>query len=192
MTKGADQSPAETQERLERLARLIRSAGHAHGLIPAQWDVLRYLSRANSFSNSPVATAQYLGATKGTISQTIMALAKKGLVESEARSGDQRSVALHLSAKGRETLAQDPLAALARDIADLGGKTQRRFAKAVGELLLAETARQQHASFGTCGPCRHLLHSKPPACTSFGAALDESKLQLLCHRFKPIKKSKAK
>ena len=192
MTKGADQSRAETQERLERLARLIRSAGHAHGLIPAQWDVLRYLSRANGFSNSPVATAQYLGATKGTISQTIMALVKKGLVESEARSGDQRSVALHLSPKGRETLAHDPLAALARDIEDLGGKTQRRFAKAVRELLLAETARQQHASFGTCGSCRYLLHSRPPACTSFGAALDESKLHLLCHRFKPIKKSEAK
>ena len=192
MTKGADQSPAETQERLERLARLIRSSGHAHGLIPAQWDVLRYLSRANGFSNSPVATAQYLGATKGTISQTIKALVKKGLVESEARSGDQRSVALHLSPKGRETLAQDPLATLARDIEDLSGKTQRRFAKAVRELLLAETARQRHASFGTCELCRYLLHSNPPACTSFGAALDESKLHLLCHRFKPIKKSEAK
>ena len=192
MTKGADQSPAETQERLERLARLIRSAGHVQGLIPAQWDVLRYLSRANGFSNSPVATAQYLGATKGTISQTIMALVKKGLVESETRGGDQRSVALHLSAKGRETLAQDPLAALARDIEDLGGKTQRRFAKAVGELLLAETARQQHAAFGTCDSCRHLLHSRPPACTSFGAALDESKLHLLCHRFKPVNKAEAK
>ena len=192
MAKEADQSPAQTQERLERLARLIRSAGHVQGLIPAQWDVLRYLSRANGFSNSPVATAQYLGTTKGTISQTIMALIKKGLVQSEARGGDKRSVALHLSAKGMETLAQDPLAALAKDIEDLGGKTQRRFAKAVGQLLLAETARQQHTSFGTCDSCRYLLHSRPPACTSFGAALDDTKLHLLCHRFKPVNKSGAK
>ena len=192
MAKEVDQSPAEAQERLERLARLIRSAGHVQGLIPAQWDVLRYLSRANGFSNSPVATAQYLGTTKGTISQTIMALVKKGLVESEARGGDKRSVALHLSAKGRETLALDPLAALARDIEELGSKTRRRFARAVGQLLLAETARQQHASFGTCDSCRYLLHSRSPACTSFGAALDESKLHLLCHRFKPVKKAGAK
>jgi DNA-binding MarR family transcriptional regulator len=189
MAKEADQSPAETQERLERLARLIRSAGHAQGLIPAQWDVLRYLARANSFSNAPAAAAQYLGATKGTISQTILALVKKGLVQSVKRGGDQRSVALHLTAKGKECLALDPLVTLARNIENLGGKTQRRFSKAVGELLLAESERQDHATFGVCGDCRFLLHSKPPACASFGAVLNAETLHLLCYRFKPVKKS---
>lgn len=192
MAKEADQSPAEIQERLERLARLIRSAGHAHGLIPAQWDVLRYLSRANVFSNSPVATAQYLGATKGTVSQTILALVKKGLVESASRAGDQRSVTLHLTTKGRETLKQDPLTAVAGDIEDLGGKTQRRFSRAVSELLQAEIARQEAAAFGSCHECRFLLHSRPPACASFGAALDEANLGQLCHRFKPVRKADSK
>jgi DNA-binding MarR family transcriptional regulator len=188
MAKAADQSPADTQERLERLARLIRSAGHAQGLIPAQWDVLRYLARANAFSNAPAAAAQYLGATKGTISQTIMALVKKGLVQSAKRGSDQRSIALHLTTKGRECLALDPLAALAKNIEVLGGKTQRKFSKAVSELLLAESERQDHATFGVCTDCRFLLHSKPPACTSFGAALNPETLHLLCYRFKRVKK----
>ena len=45
--------PAETLARLERLARLIRQASHGEGLIPVQWETLRYLARANRLSNSP-------------------------------------------------------------------------------------------------------------------------------------------
>jgi DNA-binding MarR family transcriptional regulator len=184
--KDEDLPAAQTQERLERLARLIRSAGHAKGLIPAQWDVLRYLSRANAFSNSPVATAHYMGATKGTVSQTILALVKKGLVESRTRSNDQRSISLHLTPKGHDILAQDPLAALFDDLNELGAKTRKRFAKAVDHMLAAQAQRQDQAPFGSCETCRFLLHSQPPACASFGTVLESEKLSQLCIRFKPV------
>ena len=59
---------------LERLARLMRAREHEDGLNPAQWEALRFLSRANRFSNAPGALTRYLGATKGTVSQTLMAL----------------------------------------------------------------------------------------------------------------------
>ena len=62
---------------LERLARIMRAREHEGGLNPAQWEALRYLSRANRFSDSPGALTRYLGATKGTISQTLMALERK-------------------------------------------------------------------------------------------------------------------
>ena len=64
----------------ERLARLMRAAEHDAGLNPAQWEALRYLSRAIRFSNSPGALTRYLGATKGTISQTVIALERKGFI----------------------------------------------------------------------------------------------------------------
>ena len=63
-----DVAAGQTLARLERLARLMRSASQTQGLNAAQWEALRYLSRANSFSNSPGALTRYLGATKGTIS----------------------------------------------------------------------------------------------------------------------------
>ena len=61
-------------ELMERLSRLVGQTGHAHGMKPAQWDALRYLARANRFSRTPGALTAYLGATKGTVSQTVIAL----------------------------------------------------------------------------------------------------------------------
>ena len=78
MSKGTDVIDlAQLREQLERLSRLIRQQGFHEGLNPAQWEALRYVSRANRFSNSPGALAQYLGSTKGTVSQTILSLEKK-------------------------------------------------------------------------------------------------------------------
>jgi DNA-binding MarR family transcriptional regulator len=96
---------------LERLARLMRAGEHGSGLNPAQWEALRYLSRANRFSNSPVALARFLGSTKGTVSQTIKALERKGHILKTAREGEKRSIALALTDKGREALQIDPRAA---------------------------------------------------------------------------------
>ena len=77
---------------LERLARVMRAREHEDGLNPAQREALRYLARANRFSNTPGALTRYLGATKGTISQTVMALERKGLIAKAARDA-RKSVA---------------------------------------------------------------------------------------------------
>lgn len=146
--------PAETLARLERLARLIRQASRGEGLIPVQWETLRYLARANRLSNSPGALARYLGATKGTISQTVGRLEKKGLLSKFQRAGDVRSVALALTERARALLKNDPLLALAKDLDDLGNKTQRRMARGLGEILAKEVVRQKQPLFGTCPDCR--------------------------------------
>jgi DNA-binding MarR family transcriptional regulator len=93
---------------LERLARLMRSEEHAEGLNPAQWEGLRYLGRANRFSNSPGALTRYLGATKGTVSQTLMALERKGFIAKSSRPGEKRSITLRLTTRGESALARDP------------------------------------------------------------------------------------
>lgn len=139
---------------LERLARLMRAGEHAEGLNPAQWEALRYLARANRFSNSPGALTRYLGATKGTISQTLIALERKGFVSKAARPGEKRSVALMLTAKGEAAPSRDPWARLAADADDLGNKTRRRLAKGLRQLLGQELERGHHQSFGLCATCR--------------------------------------
>lgn len=139
---------------LERLSRLMRACEHDDGLNPAQWEALRYLSRANRFSNSPGALTLYLGATKGTISQTVMALERKGYITKAARPGEKRSVTLSLTPKGAEAMAGDPWKKLSEACGDLGNKTRRRLAKGLRELLEAELQRGRHKSFGLCGTCR--------------------------------------
>jgi DNA-binding MarR family transcriptional regulator len=144
----------EIVQSLERLARLMRASEFGDGLNPAQWEALRFLGRANRFSNSPGALTRFLGATKGTISQTVKALERKKLIEKMSRPGEKRSVVLTLTQAGRDMMAKDPWADLARRCAALGGKTRRRMDKGLAELLSEEISRRLDPSFGSCLTCR--------------------------------------
>jgi DNA-binding MarR family transcriptional regulator len=140
---------------IERLARLMRSTEHDLGLNPAQWEALRYLDRANRFSNSPRALASYLGATKGTVSQTLIALERKGLIRREARPGARRSLSLWLTPRGREKLKHDPWRQLTGDIAGMGPRSQRHLARSLAGLLERAVRRRSHLTFGQCRTCRY-------------------------------------
>ena len=139
---------------LERLARIIRASEHEGGLNPAQWEALRYLSRANRYSDSPSALTRYLGATKGTISQTLKALERKGYVSKSVREGAGRSVRLSLTPKGRDALKRDPWAIVAARAEALGGKTKRRMERGLNALLQQALEQSSLKSFGTCASCR--------------------------------------
>jgi len=172
---------------LDRLARLMRAGEHAEGLNPAQWQALRYLSRANRFSNSPGALARYLGATKGTVSQTVLALTRKGLVRRSQRPGEGRSVVLTLTPKATDILSRDPWARLERAAGELGGKTRRRLGKGLAQLLDEEIARSSLPSFGPCASCRFFREngrSADPAgphhCMFLDEALTAADAALIC------------
>lgn len=139
---------------LERLARVMRAREHDGDLNPAQWEALRYLSRANRFSNSPGALTRYMGATKGTISQTVIALERKGLITKSARGGEKRSLSLVLTPAGEAMLSKDPWREVAAAADDLGGKTRRRLYRGLRELLATEIQRAGLATFGNCPSCR--------------------------------------
>ena len=47
---------------IERIGRLLSTDAHAGGLLPVQWEALRY--RANRFSRTPAALTAYLGLTR--------------------------------------------------------------------------------------------------------------------------------
>ena len=172
---------------LERLGRVMRAREHEGGLNPAQWEALRFLARANRFSDSPSALTRYLGATKGTISQTLMALERKGYIAKAARAGGRKSVRLSLTEKGRAALARDPWADIARSIDGLGGKTRRRLHRGLEDILQSELARAGLASFGVCGTCRFFREkgraaeaAGPHLCMLFEAALAEPDTALIC------------
>jgi DNA-binding MarR family transcriptional regulator len=176
---------------LERLSRLMRAAEHDGDLNPAQWEALRYLARANRFSNSPAALTRYLGATKGTISQTVKALERKGYIAKAERPGEKRSITLTLTAKGEEKLKQDPWARLSVDIDELGGKTRRRLAQGLTDLLTAELERGGFRNFGFCETCRY-FHDGGKAhavescrCTLFDQPLTAAEVTRICVEHEP-------
>ena len=107
----------EAAHLIDRLERLSRSADARTGLNPAQWEALRYVACANRFSRSPAALADYLNSTRGTVSQTLIALEDKGFIARKPNVKDRRSVELVLTDAGQIALAKDPLIDLAHDIA---------------------------------------------------------------------------
>ena len=178
---------------LERLARLMRASEHDGDLNPAQWEALRYLARANRFSNSPAALTRYLGATKGTISQTVMALDRKGYIAKAVRPVEKRSVTLTLTAKGEEKLKQDPWTRLTIDIDKLGGKTRRRLGQGLAAVLSAELKRGELKSFGFCKTCRFFRSGdknsadESDRCILFDQPLTISDATRLCVEHQPAK-----
>ena len=186
MASNQDDEPLpadETRARLERLARLMRQAGHAASLNPVQWEALRYLARANALSNTPGALARYLGSTKGTISQSLLALEKKGMVQKQVRGQDSRSVSLKLTLAGQDILLKDKLLPLEAEIDALGVKTRKRFDRALDALLTAETLRQGEPSFGTCMTCRYyreMPNGTPALCMKVNATVAPAETTLIC------------
>ncbi len=67
-------SARETAELLLLVGRLVQTECYDGELSPAQWMALRFLARANSFSRTPSAFAEFQATTRGTASQAIKAL----------------------------------------------------------------------------------------------------------------------
>lgn len=126
-----------------------------------------------------MALTQYLGATKGTISQTVAALVKKAIVLKTVRAGNTRSVTLVLTDLGLQLIVNDPLHQLEKSIEDLGAKTKKRFARGVLELLDGERQRQNQPQFGTCANCR-FYRSSPQYCMKFEQVLTAVETGLIC------------
>jgi DNA-binding MarR family transcriptional regulator len=147
---------------LERTSRLIQGLLHAESLPPAQWLALQYLARANRFSRTPTAVGLYLEATKGTVSQSLIALVRKGLVRKERDRTDRRSVSMHLTARGESALNRDPLSDLSTAAAALPRQTQDGLSRGLADLLKIMLAKKGGHSFGQCSTCRYFQRQGEP------------------------------
>lgn len=171
-----------------RLSRAVHCMQFAQGLNPAQWDALRFLSRANRYSRGPTALADYLGTTKGTASQTIKALEGKGLIRRAQRPGDKRGVHLELTDDGHQVLEGDPL----RRVEGIALATCGDTAAAedvLRRLLDGLTAASGASAFGVCRDCCHLCGAKSGEegyrCGLTTDPLDDREVRKICHEFQP-------
>lgn len=144
-------------ERLGNLAEArLKAAVAEHGLLPVHARILLYLASANRYSNTPQAVTDYLGLTKGTVSQSLILLENKGFLTRGTDERDGRVVRLALTEAGRslvhavEQAGAERFQAAARDLPDglLDGLTGM-----LRHLQIAEGRK----SFGLCRTCRHHL-----------------------------------
>ncbi|HXF54835.1 MAG TPA: MarR family transcriptional regulator [Hyphomicrobiaceae bacterium] len=186
-------SPAalEAAQLIDRLERLARAGEQVGDFNPAQWEALRYLSRANRFSRTPAALADYLVSTRGTVSRTLASLEEKGYVTRTASRRDGRSVEFTLSAAGERAMARDPLLALARDIEEAAGPALPDLLDGLRRTLRCAIARNRGRAFGACYTCRHFRAGIRPGsrtphhCALLDEPLSEADSRAICAEQEP-------
>lgn len=153
--------PATIYELVESMSALIRSEERRRcsvfGIQLVHLQVLSYLARCNRYSNVPAALSAYLGITRGTISQTLLLLEKKGFIAKTTANKDKRMVHLRLLPAGEKVLEQarpSDLLEAAQNVLHHDPEFQLN-----PELFSRALRALQHANggqtFGLCKTCKH-------------------------------------
>lgn len=145
-------------ELIDRLGRMTRELQYVDGLNPAQWEALRFLSRANTYSRTPGAVAQFLGSTKGTISQTITALENKGLIVRRPSPRDKRVCLIDLTIEGEKLILRDPVKRIESAVGGMDSETGAAMVQGLSRLLATLQSGKDKPLFGTCVACCRHIH----------------------------------
>jgi len=177
---------AEIYEFLERIANLVRTdvrrTGTGNRLQPVQVEALHYLSRCNKYSNTPVAVAEFLGLTKGTVSQTLGVLEGNGLIEKQPDARDRRVVHLGLTEKGEQVVEESLPPQILRTAIDGLSEAEGERTLEVLDLLLRRLQQANRLrTFGACKTCRHhVLEAEGARCGLTSEALTYGDAEKVC------------
>lgn len=172
---------------LERLGALVQQAvredAARHGLLPIHVQVLHYLAQANRYSDLPIAIAEYFGITRGTVSQTLAVLERKGLLTKEPDRRHGKRVHLRLTPSGEVVLkgawterVQQALATLPVDSGALEGSLRN--------LLAVLQRMNDRRAFGICRQCHHFLADDDGArCGLTHEPLDAGQVARICREW---------
>ena len=188
-------SAREIAELLLLAGRLVQTEGYDGKLSPAQWMALRFFARANSFSRTPSACAEFQVTTRGTASQAIKALEAGGYLARQRSRADGRSVTLRLTNKGNKAIARDPFEVLVRAVHSLDTEVQAAMHDALHQVLTTVAASGAHRHFGVCQDCAYLggetcrgstsATGSAPECLLFRIPIEPEDARLLCVHFQP-------
>lgn len=145
---------------VESMSALIRSEERRRcsvlGLQLVHLQVLHYLSRCNRYSDVPAALSNYLGVTRGTVSQTLLLLEKKGFIAKTADAKDKRVVHLKLLPAGEQILDQARPSDLLEKAELILKESQVPLnADIFLQALTALQKANQSQTFGLCKSCKH-------------------------------------
>ena len=181
-------------ELVAQLGRTAYGEGFVDGLTPAQWTALRYFSRANRFSRTVSAFAEFHATTRGTASQTVRSLVRNGYLTRARSEQDRRSVRLDLTEKSVALMSHDPFEGLVVAAAELSNTARRAISRGLEQMLRALAKRHDRQAFGMCPSCKYFrtggcLASNAPdyRCALLGEPLTEAEIDKLCVSFLPAR-----
>jgi DNA-binding MarR family transcriptional regulator len=174
---------------IERLANLLRQetrfAGQSLGLQPIQQEALYYLSTCNKYSDTTLAVTEYLGLTKGTVSQSLKILESKALIVRQKDTNDKRITHLKVTEEGKRFLSTTcPPRKFIGSVNELTDEQQNETATLLSEILRNYQKSTGRTAFGVCKNCK--FNQKMPE--SFLCALTKETLtvedtRLICREF---------
>lgn len=178
-------------EYIERISRLLdseaRLVGSECNLQPIQLNALYFLKHANRYSNTPQGVTDYLGLTKGTVSQTLTVLESKGFIKKTPDKKDGRVVHLDVTRPGKMLLEKAIPSPAIRRVWD-GLEEQGQLVKGLQRFLAAMQKKNGMKAFGVCEACRfnNKLDETRFFCelTQENLSLKDSKL--LCREFQSV------
>lgn len=177
-------TPSHTHVRdlIERVARIHAADEWTDDLNPTQRAALSYLSRANRFSRTPSNVADFLSATRGTVSQTLKALARKGMIEEVRSQSDRRSISYVPTEKGAEALTRSTV--IEEALEEMPAPTRQMLAQGLEELIRTALRARGNKEFGMCGKCRHHRKRKSGGfCSLLDEPLEPIEASQICHEY---------
>jgi DNA-binding MarR family transcriptional regulator len=192
MAAASDVSARTVAELVVQLGCLTRGDGLVADLTFAQWTALRYFSRANRFSRTVSAFAEFHGTTRGTASQSIKSLVQNDYLTRKRSKTDGRSIDFTLTYKSKKLLAEDPFEALVLAASALSSSASHTVARSLERMLHMMAQQQGKCQFGMCPNCKYFQEDgcyaigKPDyCCTLVDEPLKEAETQQLCVNFLP-------
>lgn len=174
----------ELIERISNLLRLEeRELGKADGLQPVHVQVLEYLALCNRFSNTPLSLSRYLGISKGTVSQSVIVLENKGLIDKAQDKSDRRIVHLMLTDAGKRIVKNVfSNEQWSNSCERLPAQQRERMAEDLAQLLTELTRQHSAQSFGVCRTCRYFNYNNSNySCNLLQIPLEASETAKICH-----------
>jgi MarR family transcriptional repressor of emrRAB len=177
---------------IELMAALIRSEERKKctelKLQMVHFQVLEYLSQCNKYSDKPAAIANYLGITRGTVSQTLIILEKREFLEKIQDEHDKRVYHIRLLEKGIETLKKakpQELYEKANEILQKESSHADR-QEVFTEALTALQKANESYTFGVCKTCRNFsVTGNGYFCLLTRENLTESDSEKICQEHQP-------
>lgn len=181
----------ETYKLIERLGEItrahLRKVAAKCGLQPVQVEVLHYLVSCNQLPNTVLSVVDYLGQTKGTVSQTIKSLEAKGFIEKTPDANDKRTVRLNVTAKGRELIDRElPGDAFSSALGDLDKDSHSSLTASLSMLNTALLKTNDMDTFGICKTC--VYNKKQPDgyfCRLLNIELEKGEVGKICKEHSP-------
>lgn len=183
----------DTIERLANLQLLtLMDISAFKNLPPVQVRALYYLFRCNHYSNTPGTVTEYLGLTKGTVSQSLRKLEEQGFLIRESDRRDKRKVKLHLSKSAHEAMSMairlGSITLAQQTLPDAGQELEHRLIQFLRIVQQHEGARL----FGVCQQCRfHQQQNGAPYCGLMQEAIPVAEITQICREYSQDERHKA-